>query len=116
MKRRIRLHRDRSYRGIKLLQASTGSYKTSGRSQASDEMCEPSLSLIPDLRSGTFVVGAPISRVVVLVRIEILIRTTCRQLTCDDLRTVGRLEWMCFDQLHAEAAKNSFSLGAGVLW
>ena len=104
MKRRTGLHRDCSYCRFQFLQSATGADKGAGGSQSRDEVCNAAFGLFPNFQSGALVVGTPVRWIVVLVRIEIFLGLSCRQLTRDNLCAVGGLQRIRFNQLDAIAA------------
>src|SRR5918999_5501496 len=74
VKRRFRLERDDLYLGVVLLEALRGPDEGAARAEASDEVRDLTVRLLPDLRPRRLVVRTGIRRVGILVGVEVLLR------------------------------------------
>ena len=69
-----RLHGDELYVGRILAQAATDAHEGAGGAESGDEVSDAAAGLVPDLDAGSFVMGQPVGRIVVLIRVEVLLR------------------------------------------
>ena len=68
---RVRLKRDAAYLRIQLLQASRRTDEGAAGAEPGHKVRQPPLGLLENLRTRRLVVGAPVCRVIVLVRVEV---------------------------------------------
>src|SRR2546426_283951 len=114
MYRRIRLHRNRAHRWVRLLQSSHHAGKRATRSQARNKVSYSSFGLLPDFATGAFVMRAPVGVVIILIRVEIFCSIARGHLASDRLRAVRALQRICFNNFRAVNSQNALALFARV--
>src|SRR5262245_34248432 len=115
MKGRRRLKRDQLDRRVELLQPSRGPDEGAARPQSGDEVRQRAGRLLDDLRSSRVVMGAPVPVVVVLVRIEVLVRTFRVEAPRFANGPIGTLERARQNELGPKGAEDELTLMTGVL-
>src|SRR5438445_11707027 len=78
-------------------------------------MRDLSLSLSPDFNASTFVMGAPVRIVVVLIGIKEFLRLGSGHLASQQLRPIGSLHRISVDDFSAINSQEACSFGAGIL-
>src|SRR5205085_10048535 len=114
VERRVGLHEHGPQGRVQLAQASHYARERSRSADACEEVRDPAPGLLPDFGRGSLVVRAPVRGVVVLVRVEILLRLFGGEPLRQSLRGVEALARVCLYQLRAVDSEYALALRAGV--
>src|SRR5205085_7433901 len=113
VERRVGLHEHGAQGGVQLAQASHYTCERARSAYPCEEVRDPAPGLLPDFGRGSLVVRAPVRGVVVLVRVEILLRLFGGESLRESLRGVRALARVGLDQLRAVNSQDAFALRPG---
>src|SRR5262249_52595625 len=115
VKRRVRLERNDPDFGVQFLEPTPDSYKSAACAQSRDKMSYTAACLLPDFQGGTLVVSLPVCRIVVLIRVEVLVRVLGIQPSSLTDSPVGAFERRSKYKVGPVSSQNSLSFLAGIL-